>query len=275
MVGIAVRGHSGLWYRLAALALVAAYIEGFGFWRALVARLGAGRADALPIALTGIAAVGLMGLALRLGAAGRKVRLQPVAIGIAVALAALFLSDPAFAAKRIHVLEYGVLGLVVGRALAADIGGRWLLAAAALATAVLGSHDELIQGLLADRTFGLRDFAIDAVAGIAGVTIGDGLAVFPAPGSAPGAALGPAERLGFGMLAAGWLALVLAMQGLTDTPMPLWPVVPVATGWLAWQIASAGAPATGPRRAARAIALLMLATLIEPLLAYALPLAFH
>ncbi len=277
MSGITVRANSGLWYWLAALVLVATYIGAFHAWRALVGGIGEGRADLLPVGLTVIIALGLMALALKLGAIGRKVRLRPVAIGIGIAIAALLLSDPAFPAKRIHVLEYALLGLVVGRAISTAFGGRWLVPAAALATAVLGSHDELIQGLLADRTFGLRDLGVDAVGGLAGVLVGDGLALF-GPRDRPeetAGALRPAAWLGFAILALGWLALVVAMPGLTDRAIPLWPVVPVAAGGLAWQIGVADAPPTGMRRAAGAIALLMLATVIEPVLAHALPLAFH
>jgi hypothetical protein len=270
-----VRAHSALAYRLAALVLVAGYIAAFDFWRILLSSLGAGGAEILPVALTVFAAIGAAAIGLHLGGRGSKVKLRAVVTGVAIALGALFLSDPAFPAKRIHVLEYAVLALVVGRALCVEIGGRALLRATALATAVLGSHDELVQGLLPDRSFGLRDFAIDAVSGIAGVAIGYGLALFPAAKAGVEDRFGSAQWLALGILTAGWLALMAAMPRLVDAPMPLWPAVPLATGSLAWQMASAGAPATAARRTLAILAVLMLATATEPILAHAIPLDFH
>lgn len=273
MKGIAVRRHSGLAYGLAALVLVAAYIGAYGAWRALVSGLGEGRADILPVALTGMAGLGAMALALRVNARP-KPEPRAVLAGIALAVAALFLSDPAFPAKRIHVLEYAVLALVVGRGLGTEIGGRLLFGATTLTTAVLASHDELIQGLLADRTFGLRDFAVDTVAAVAGVAVSHGLGLFARPATAEDAPR-TIEWLALALLAAGWLALLAAMPGLIDRPMPLWPVVPLAAGGLAWAIGCAGAPATGARRTLALLAALMLATAVEPVLAHAVPLDFH
>lgn len=275
MKGIRFRGHFGAYYRLAALVLVAVYIGAFDAWRSLVNRLGEGRADALPIVLIVLASLGAVTLALLVQRRGREVRPRALAGGIVLAVAALFLSDPAFPAKRIHVLEYAVLALVVGRALSADVRGRALLWATALATAVLGSHDELIQGLLADRTFGLRDFAIDAIAAVAGVAVGHGLGLFPAEAAGAEARLDAAERFALALLVAGWLALTMAMPGLLGTSMPLWPVVPLAAGGVAWAIACTDAPATGVRRALATLAVLMLATAVEPVLAHAIPLDFH
>ncbi len=270
-----VRGYSSLPYRLAALVLVCVYIGAFDFWRALVGGLGPGRAAILPVALTGVAALAILALALWRGQRSPKVRPRAVALGLVLAAVALFLSDPAFPAKRIHVLEYAILALVVGRALMPEIGGRMLLGAAALATAVLGSHDELVQGLLAERTFGLRDFAIDAVSAVAGITVGYGLGLFGTERPDASDRLDAVETFALAILAAGWLALVMAMPALVDLPMPLWPVVPVLAGLLAWAIGCAGAPATGARRTLATLTFLMAATAIEPILAHAVPLAFH
>ncbi len=270
-----VRSYSALRYRIAALVLVAAYIAAFDFWRALVGRLGTGRADILPVALTGLAAIVVLALGLQSAGRGRRANLTAVVVGIVIAVAALFLSDPAFPAKRIHVLEYALLAVVVGRAVSVETGGRALLFATALATVVLGSHDELIQGLLDGRTFGLRDFEIDAVSAVAGVAIGHGLGLFPEAGSVQTESLESDEWLALAILVAGWLAMLAAMSRLTDTPMPLWPVVPLAAGGLGWAIASAGAPATAARRTLATLALLILATAIEPILAHAIPLDFH
>ena len=270
-----VRSYSALRYRIAALVLVAAYIAAFDFWRALVGRLGTGRADILPVALTGLAAIVVLALGLQSAGRGRRANLTAVVVGIVIAVAALFLSDPAFPAKRIHVLEYALLAVVVGRAVSVETGGRALLFATALATVVLGSHDELIQGLLDGRTFGLRDFEIDAVSAVAGVAIGHGLGLFPEAGSVQTESLEFDEWLALAILVAGWLAMLAAMSRLTDTPMPLWPVVPLAAGGLGWAIASAGAPATAARRTLATLALLILATAIEPILAHAIPLDFH
>jgi len=74
--------------------------------------------------------------------------------------------------ERVHLLEYGVVALLVVAALearsaagGAPASARPAVAAAALTTAI-GWLDEGLQGLLPNRFYDLRDVALNAAAGV-------------------------------------------------------------------------------------------------------------
>ena len=73
-----------------------------------------------------------------------------------------------------HLLEYGGLGLLLGRALRSGLGGRAALAAAGAALAigsVIGAVDETFQRSIPGRESSVLDWAADT----AGVTLAQGL----------------------------------------------------------------------------------------------------
>jgi VanZ family protein len=68
--------------------------------------------------------------------------------------------------KVLHLFEYGVLGLLLARALRASLGVRLPLAAALMAVAfgvLVGSADETIQRFTPGRESSLLDLAADTV----------------------------------------------------------------------------------------------------------------
>jgi VanZ family protein len=72
------------------------------------------------------------------------------------------------AVERIHVLEYGLLALLFYRALS-PLGDLRALAYPVLATALAGIADEWVQWLVPTRVGDVRDVALNAGAGLAGL----------------------------------------------------------------------------------------------------------
>lgn len=84
-----------------------------------------------------------------------------VALGAGVGGLMLGLAIPE---ERLHFLQYGLMAVLARRAVAPRVAGwRQYLAAIAIASAA-GWGDELIQGLLPDRYYDLRDVLINALA---------------------------------------------------------------------------------------------------------------
>ena len=114
---------------------------------------------------------------------GLRVRPRGAEIGVALGVAAAYLlvfvrlSIPA--AERTHLVEYGVVAVLVHEALAerARHGGalRWPVPLLALAiTSCLGVLDEAVQWLLPNRVFDWRDIAFNVVAAwiaVVGMTV--------------------------------------------------------------------------------------------------------
>lgn len=102
-----------------------------------------------------------------------------VILGVAAVYLLLFvrIENPA---ERTHLVEYGVIGVLIHEALAERVSnGRSVPAVpllAILATATLGSIDEGVQALLPSRVFDLRDIVFNALAGLMAVTASVALA---------------------------------------------------------------------------------------------------
>ena len=114
--------------------------------------------------------------------------------------------------EAMHVAEYGLLGLLVFRALTHDLRDYAIYPAGALIVGIIGTVDEFIQWALPSRYFDLRDILINFVAGcLAQVAIFAGLR--------PRLISGFPARRSYGrlcyLLAA---ALALLGAGLQNTP---------------------------------------------------------
>jgi len=95
------------------------------------------------------------------------------ALGIAAVYAAIALRLR-IVQERLHLVEYGLVALLFAAALSARLGAAGLPAQAVArramplafaATALAGLLDEVVQGVLPNRRFDLRDLALDALAG--------------------------------------------------------------------------------------------------------------
>lgn len=161
-----------------AVLLTIAYVETFVLWQWLGTLLSPAAASAVPFVVTALVLAAAVGGGLVVRRRNLQVQWGIVILGIAVAIISLFLSDPQFPAKRIHIVEYGLLALVVRHAFSYRLDGARLLWASIVVTALLGCHEELLQGLHPLRTFGLNDIARNVAAALAGGLIGHGLHVF-------------------------------------------------------------------------------------------------
>lgn len=109
---------------------------------------------------------------------GEQLQWNWVIFGAALTLAALIIPDANFAVKRIHVTEYFLLSLLVRFTLSHRHAGADLLLLSCLFTILCGIHDELLQGLHPQRTYGLRDITVNSLAAVAGGCVWHGLGLF-------------------------------------------------------------------------------------------------
>jgi len=136
----------------------------------------------LRLSLAALALV-LAGVAVRVLArrcAGRREWLVLVLVGATYALAAMRMP---IVQERLHLAEYGLLALAFRRALAlraAASGGRpgalGTAAGAAGLAALAGLVDELIQGVLPNRQYDLRDVGFNAGAAVLALVAAGALA---------------------------------------------------------------------------------------------------
>ncbi len=97
-------------------------------------------------------------------------------LAVAAAYAGLIWNLSGQAAEVLHLLEYGLLGLLAFRALAHRMRDYGIYLAATLIGAIVGALDEALQWATPNRYWELRDIAINAVAsGLVQVAIAGGL----------------------------------------------------------------------------------------------------
>lgn len=160
--------------------------------------------------------------------------------GLVLLAFALFIPDPEIAVKRIHVSEYLCLSFVARYAMSLRLSGKPLLLFATLFTAVLGIHDELLQGIHPSRTYGLRDMLVNAVAAIGGGFIWHGLSFFTARKTAPDSTGSSGKQgkavhfLYLGWLVIAVLALIVPLMAYRHMSPPLWPCLPLAAAAVFW-----------------------------------------
>ncbi|MHA1568094.1 MAG: VanZ family protein [Alphaproteobacteria bacterium] len=121
---------------------------------------------AVILALAVAALVWMIGVA-RIRRVG--VYLQFAALGAAYAIILLTLSE--MPVERIHLLEYGAVGLLAYRALRRRFAGTDQTVLAVLITLNVGLGDELLQGLLPRRFYDTKDVLVNTLAGLLGVLV--------------------------------------------------------------------------------------------------------
>ena len=145
-------------------------------------------------------------------------------------LGALAVPDAEIAVKRIHVAQYLLLSLVVRYSLASEVRGSELTISATLLTCLYGVHEELLQGLHPDRTYGLRDMLVNALAAGGGGLFWHGLQLFQGPeqqGPAP-AAWARLHVLAPLALLAAVAAMAVPLIAYRHHHLPAWPFLPLA-----------------------------------------------
>ncbi len=216
-----------------AMFLTVAYVETFALWRWLGTLVSPAAASAVPFVVTGLVLAAAVGMGFIIRRRNIRVQWGVVLLGIAIAVVSLFLSDPRFPAKRIHIVEYGVLAIVVRHAFSYRLGGAQLLWASVVVTALLGCHEELLQGLHPLRTFGPGDISRNAAAALAGGLIGHGLCLFQkqARGRED---VSPTLSLETVAVLLGAGLLLLSLAAFRSDWIPWWTMAPLLAAGAVW-----------------------------------------
>ena len=92
-------------------------------------------------------------------------------VAIIAAYGYLLVAFSRFPAGRLHLLEYGLVGVLLFRALALDLSRNRAYLASFCLTVVVGAADETIQWMLPQRYFELKDIQLNAVSGALGLLL--------------------------------------------------------------------------------------------------------
>lgn len=216
------------WYGFAVI-LVAVYVNTYDIWRWLIANAGNSAASVSPFAITATA------LAIAFLFARRGGSWPAFVLGAAIALGALFLTDPDYPAKRIHVPQYMLLSLVLRRALFHSATPEPALTGLSVAmAALLGIHDEFLQGFHPDRGFGLRDIGVNALGALSGGLLAKGRLFVKAKAAAPDTG----KPFLVTVIAMGMAAMLLIapMEAYRGQTIPIWTIMPLLAACCVWAL---------------------------------------
>jgi VanZ family protein len=158
------RASAWLWVILFTIVIYATLPVAPVAWRVFARRVGNG-AEIIVITSLLLTAGGVLWLSLRRAgpiAAGRIALLGAVG-AVYLAIIAMVELTPA---EKLHFLYYGLLAVLVYRALRLDLGGGSLLVLTVIVVAVIGLGDEVLQGIIPRRYFEWKDVALNAVSGL-------------------------------------------------------------------------------------------------------------
>jgi len=159
----------------------------------------------------------------------REIRWIPVISGLAICLSALLIPDPQIAIKRIHVSEYLLLSFCVRYVMSHKMQAGSLLFFSSILTITLGIHDEFLQGLHPQRTYGLRDMLVNGVAGAGGSLLWHGFSLFSKNYKKP-LSREKKTTLHFVypvLLSLSVLVLTTQLHSYPSPTIPLWPCLPL------------------------------------------------
>lgn len=228
--------HSILLYCGCSL-LVVGFVHFYSLYAFLLARFGKGFIAGAPLILPFFL---LLIIILVLSRAqfsinSRSYKWPWIAGGMLLLAIGLLIPDPNYVVKRIHVTEYLALSLLVTYTLSHHLNGMELLFYATLLAALLGVHDEFLQGFHPSRTFGLRDICVNSVAAFGGNCIWYGMGLFRKI-NVPGRSFLSHPILKWYLL---WLFLSVLMMvvpfiNLKYSAIPTWVYLPLSSSLLFW-----------------------------------------
>ncbi len=223
-----------LGYCSLAAALMVIFMQTIGLWRWLTEELGKTGAMVVPF----VVAVVVFGVALAIRLyTGRSLRPRwsYLMVAAVVSTIALYIPDPQFPAKRIHVAEFLLLAFLIRRGFCRWTDGIPLITLTAICGIVLGAHDELLQGLHPDRRFGHTDIVVDGLASIAGALAGHGLKLYDNIPRRKVDWISP-PLWALVLVAAGFIAFLFPLPTFQELPLPLWTLVPLSITALMWYV---------------------------------------
>lgn len=166
-----VRHRARFWWRTALLALITIYATAWPLQFALDFLRSHNLLRLSMAAVFLVVAFALVLRLIRLGGGWREwLTLSAAAVVYAAAASRLHIVQ-----ERLHLVEYGALALIFAAAFAAQQGAapgprqaggaRRAALFAFLATAAAGTLDEILQGVLPNRQFDVRDLLLNALSG--------------------------------------------------------------------------------------------------------------
>ncbi len=213
---------------LLCIALIPLYVSMFPLWKYLTTVWGEEIFIYLP-ALVLFVLLGGFFIIWRLLRQGLPpIGMTSLMLGTLLCLFSLLIPDPDFPVKRIHVAEYALLSLVARYAMSRSLQGLPLFFYSACFAAVLGIHDEFLQGFHPARTYGLRDMVVNTLGSFGGGLVWHGLKLFSTPVSKT--ATTARTRIDFCFdcwLLISVLMLVWPVFYLREGGVDLWTVLPL------------------------------------------------
>ncbi|MSR82318.1 MAG: DUF4976 domain-containing protein [Candidatus Latescibacteria bacterium] len=123
----------------------------------------------------GIAVVVGLGIALvlkvRPDPTGRRWQTYTALLAVGLAYAYMLNRFALFPAERLHLVEYGLVGYLLHRALSLDLPATKAYIVALLLSALVGTGDELIQWISPERVFEVKDVQLNIVSGGLGLLV--------------------------------------------------------------------------------------------------------
>jgi hypothetical protein len=271
---------SFVWYA-GAFILAACYPNTYVIWQGLSLFLGPTLAAIIPFAVTAAVLIAAALLLYRQNFLPERTFKFPnrhtelwVAAGVIIAVAGILATDSNFPAKRIHIPQYFILAVVVRRALLFDLPPLWVFPGVVAITTILSVHDELIQGLLPDRSFGLRDIGVNALGALSGAAIGTGLSLFSIHENSDAPRPRASTLTSIGTVLLGIALMLVPLESFRDISIPIWTILPILAAGLTAGLVTGRDPFSHTRP----FAYFMLITMTLPLyliLSHANTINFH
>lgn len=250
--------------------LLLGWLEGYPVWLAMSRSLGPAAAW-VPSAAALLCGLGSVVLVMvRCPHPGRWLRWGLLVVALGLMGLGLSLTDPATPAKHIHVAQYFLLGLAARLVLCRPLPRGLQSTGAWVAVVLYAFHDELLQGLHPQRTFGLDELGSDALAGLAAILVVEALS--PTSHLPSWAALKPLVPLVWVLV--GAVLLILPLPAFQDRLPPFWLLLPLVAGGAVW-FSSPSSFSPPVRHWADQIAVLALLLTPYPVLPHGTPLVFH
>lgn len=162
------RGSMWLWLA----SYVSAVLVSTPFTASLVARVETSPSGRTALAAAPVVVVGAMAAIVVRGLSWTALRGTVAVLGV---IAGLYLAAWLLLCQRsiegVHLAQYAVMSCLAFRAFREMLPRRWAYAAAGALTVVVSWANELLQSILPDRVYDLRDVALDGIGGMLGLAL--------------------------------------------------------------------------------------------------------
>lgn len=268
------RFHIGLCY-LACLLLVFIYVNLFFLYKIIQEFFGDSFIKWAPLLLPPFLLLFfLLSTFKKFKRTKQKINFSWIFLGVSLSIFAFFLPDPQIAVKKIHITEYLLLSLLARYAMSHTYSSYELLIFSALFTAILGVHDEFLQGLHPSRTYGLKDMAVNICSALGGSFIWHGLGLFSASKN-HFKTLSPLILYYLFWQAVSIAALAIPVSSYLNDNIPIWTTLPLSASFVIFLISYPSFQKTQYTHGVSVLTLTSMLFLFYPLLIHVLQTPFY